>query len=99
MSRSFRDPFNNQPSYFAVCKVAAGTVLQNMGWSLPENMAESLIKDLSLTLSQRRTDLTGETSALFEFEGTTLRLKHGGCPKRYTLHRGEWKPDPHWTGD
>jgi len=69
-----------------------------LGWTLPTTFALELIDRFDLEPKQRRGDMTGERSALFDFEGETLRLKL--CfPSRWKIFRGDWKPDPRWTGD
>jgi len=67
-------------------------------WSIPREWAEELIREQNLNLQCRNGDISGEASALFQFNGQTLRLRRHWTG-RYELYHGDWKSDPHWTGD
>ena len=69
-----------------------------VGWTVPPDWAESIVKNYNLKLDQDRGDMTGEVSALFDYKGKTLRLKKV-FPNSWKIYLGAWKPDPHWTED
>lgn len=66
--------------------------------SIPKDWAEQLIKHKKLELKDGPGDITGEAHVTFEHKGQVIRLKRTWT-KSYLLFHGEWKPDPHWTGD
>jgi len=67
-------------------------------FSISHDWAEQLQTDFNLTLKQRNSDMTGEKSALFEYDGEMIRIEKDWMG-HYNLYRGEWESDPHWTGD
>lgn len=90
---------DEEKCYVPVLDVASGG-LEGIGWAVPNEWAEDLIDDFKLELKSRglHGDITGEKSALFTYKGETLRLKQDWM-RRFKLFKGDWKPDPHWTGD
>jgi hypothetical protein len=71
---------------------------KGISFSISKRMAEDLIKDFNLKLEQRHYNMSGETSALFEFEGEQIRIENEWTGS-YRLYHGDWESDPHWTGD
>jgi hypothetical protein len=74
------------------------TFAEWIGLSIPKNWAKMIINDFHLNLTQRNYNISGEKSAIFEFESEIIRIEHewtGG----YKLYHNDWKPNPHWTGD
>lgn len=71
---------------------------EGIGFSISKEMADEIISHFSLVMKQASHNLSGETSAIFQRNGTTLRLELNWM-KSYRLYHGEWKPDPHWKGD
>lgn len=67
-------------------------------WHIPEDWANQLIEKHGLRLESGHGDISGEAHALFTHNGETIRLKRTWL-KQFELYHGEWKPDPHWTGD
>lgn len=67
-------------------------------WSIDENWACQLISKHKLELKCGDGDMTGEAHAIFQHNGETLRLKLTWLG-HFEIYHGEWKPDPHWTGD
>lgn len=69
-------------------------------WSIPTEWAEQLTKEHNLEdkMACGPGDMTGEAHALFYHNGEVIRLKRDWM-KHYQLFHGDWKPDPHWTGD
>jgi len=66
--------------------------------AISDDWAQEIIKDFGLELKCGTGDMTGEKHALFEYKGIIIRLKKTWM-RTYKLFRGEWKSDPHWTGD
>jgi len=81
----------------APLKVVSGAY-RGMPFSISSEMAEEIIREFGLKLECRNGDMSGEKSALFEWEGVTLRIKQTWT-RHWELYKGDWKPDPHWTGD
>ncbi len=71
---------------------------EGIGFSIPKEWVDDLVKQKGLTLECRGGDMSGEKSSLFDHKGETLRVKLS-FPNRWKIFRGDWKPDPHWTGD
>jgi len=71
---------------------------EGIPFTIGNDVAEHIIKEHKLTLECRHCDMSGEKSALFEYEGKTLRLERTWTG-RWEIYLGDWKPDPHWTGD
>ena len=80
------------------CLDIAARTYEGLGWSILEGWADELVKHFGLTLECRDGDMTGEVSALFRHKGEVLRLKKS-FPHHWQIFHGDWKPDPHWTGD
>ncbi len=66
--------------------------------SIVADHADELIKEYKLEMKCGAGDITGESHAIFQYDGETLRLKRTWMG-RYELYHGEWEHDPHWTGD
>jgi hypothetical protein len=69
-----------------------------IGWYIPADWADEIIKQKQLEMQNRHSDITGEVSALFIHNNVQLRLKKNWLGN-YAIYKGDWKPDPHWTGD
>jgi hypothetical protein len=67
-------------------------------WHIDAEWAQQLIAKHDLKLECGLGDMSGEGHAIFEHNGEIIRLKRDWMGK-YMLFRGEWQPDPHWTGD
>lgn len=80
------------------CLDLAAKAHPGIGFSIPKEWVDDLVKQKGLTLECRRGDMTGEKSALFDYNGETLRVKLS-FPNRWQVFHGDWEPDPHWTGD
>lgn len=80
------------------CLDIAARGFEGIGLSIPESWANQLVEQFGLSLECRNGDMSGEKSALFQYNGQTLRLKLS-FPHRWQVFRGDWKPDPRWTGD
>ena len=68
--------------------------------TINSNVAQDIIDKFNLKLEQRfgKGDLTGEKSALFEWNNTTIRLTNE-FPNKWRVYKGDWKRDPRWAGD
>ncbi len=71
---------------------------EGIPWALGENWGEALIRRFGIKMECRMGDLTGEESGLFIYENTLMRLKKTWT-NQYQLYKGDWKPDPRYTGD
>lgn len=71
---------------------------EGVGFSIVKDWANDLIARYELEMTQGPGDMSGESSALFDYNGVQLRLKRTWM-KQYLVYKGPWKPDPHWTGD
>lgn len=80
------------------CLDIASRASKGIGFSIPKEWFDDLVKQKNLTLECRNGDMSGEKSALFEHKGETLRLKLSFPGRRQVFH-GDWEPDPHWAGD
>ena len=71
---------------------------KGLAWPISEEWAKRLILNNHLELTQRHYNITGEKSALFLYNGETIRLEKT-WRGMYNLYHGDWEPNPHWTGD
>lgn len=80
------------------CLDFAKTSFPGIPWHVPFGWADQLIVEHELVLTNGAGDMTGEAHAVFDYEGTKLRLGRT-YQDRYELYHGEWQHDPHWAGD
>ena len=71
---------------------------KNLGWTINKSVANDITKKFNLKFEQGRGDIVGESSAMFLWKNSQIRLKKE-FPNRHVLYNGQWEPDPHWTGD
>jgi hypothetical protein len=67
-------------------------------FAISREWADILIGEFRLQFTCGPGCMTGEQSALFNYEGEIIRL-HQDWMKRWTLYHGQWEPDPHFAGD
>ena len=69
-----------------------------IGWTISPDWAQAFVEHFELEFDLKAGGVTGEKHALFEYEGSALRLQLE-FPNRWKLYHGPWKRDPAWTGD
>jgi hypothetical protein len=71
---------------------------KNLGWNINKSVAKDITRKFNLKFNQGKGDVMGESSAIFPWKDTQIRLKKE-FPGGYVLYNGQWEQGSNLTSD